>query len=172
MEKQQCRMHKKNCSPYMADIVAPEVRSRMMSRIRSKHTKPELIIRQGLFKRGFRYRLHAKDLPGKPDLAFKSRCAAIQVNGCFWHGHDCNLFRWPGTRKEFWKTKILGNRLNDKKALNALKSRGWRVLTIWECALKGRSRNEIIAIIDQVTDWLENGTETFEIRGKRYAGAQ
>ena len=110
----------------MADVVSAEVRSRMMAGIRGKNTKPEMIIRRGLHARGFRYLLHDKRLPGKPDLVLPKHRAVIFVNGCFWHGHDCPLFKWPKTRKGFWRTKIARNRENDESAVIALRRSGWR----------------------------------------------
>src|SRR4051812_22955527 len=103
----------------MPDIISKAKRSEMMAGIRGKNTKPEILIRGVLHKAGFRFRLHAKHLPGKPDLVLAKYHAAILVNGCFWHGHDCHLFRWPSTKKEFWRAKILKNRANDEKILEA-----------------------------------------------------
>src|ERR1700710_434307 len=91
------------------DVHSPEVRSHNMSRIRGRDTKPEMLIRRGLHARGFRFRLHARDLPGRPDLVFPKRSAAVLVHGCFWHGHDCPMFHLPATRPEFWQAKINSN---------------------------------------------------------------
>ena len=93
----------------MADVVDRKTRSRMMSGIRGKNTRPELLIRKGLHARGFRFRLHDKRLPGKPDLVLPKYSAVIFVHGCFWHGHDCHLFKWPQSRREFWRKKITRN---------------------------------------------------------------
>lgn len=112
----------------------------MMAGIGPANTKPEMLIRRGLHARGFRYRLHVKGLPGKPDLVFPGRRAAIFVHGCFWHGHDCALFRWPSTREEFWRSKIGGNIARDRRVTAQLLDQGWRVLNVWECALKGREK--------------------------------
>lgn len=112
----------------------------MMAGIGPANTKPEMIIRRGLHALGLRYRLHAKELPGKPDLVFPARKTMILVQGCFWHGHACHLFRWPGTREEFWRTKIAGNIARDRKVREQLLAMGWRVLEVWECTLKGRER--------------------------------
>ena len=124
----------------MVDVVTPEKRSQMMSGIQGRDTKPEIMIRRALHALGFRYRLHDARLPGKPDLSFAGLKAVIQVNGCFWHGHDCHLFRWPATRKKFWREKITSNKERDKRYLGELSTMGWRTLTIWECALKGKGR--------------------------------
>ena len=151
----------------MVDVVDRKTRSRMMSGIRGKNTKPELLIRKGLFARGFRYRLHDKHLPGKPDLVLPKYAAVIFVHGCFWHGHDCHLFKWPKTRHAFWRKKILRNRVNDTEACTRLKAEGWYILTIWECALKGRTRRPLDKVLDATADWLVYGTRDRQIRGGR-----
>lgn len=140
----------------MVDIVSPEVRSRMMSGIRGKDTKPEMTIRKGLHCRGFRYRLHARELPGKPDLVFAKYHAVIFVHGCFWHRHKCHLFKWPKTRPDFWRTKIDRNCEVDKQVTNQLIADGWRVLTIWECALKGIQRLPVEDVLTTTADWLRS----------------
>jgi len=150
----------------MADIVDASVRSRMMSGIRGKNTKPELLVRRGLHRRGLRYRLHDSNLPGKPDMVFPSRQAVILVHGCFWHGHDCHLFRCPSSRKEFWQDKITKNRQNDIRCFQALSGKGLRILTIWECALKGRTRLAGEHVIDAAASWLQEGTGNMELRGE------
>lgn len=130
-------MHLSGNSP-LADVVSAEVRSRMMAGIRSKHTKPEMIVRRGLHRLGFRYRLHDKRLPGKPDLVLSRYRVAIFVNGCFWHGHNCPSFKWPKTRVTFWMAKIESNRRRDEVVLKQLHTQGWYSEVIWECQL-GRS---------------------------------
>lgn len=122
------------------DVLTPEQRRFNMSRIRGKDTKPEMIIRRGLHAAGLRFRLHAKELPGRPDLIFPRHQAAIQVHGCFWHGHHCPMCRLPATRQEFWSAKISGNRKRDQKTSAALLASGWRLLIVWECSLRGRAR--------------------------------
>lgn len=89
---------------------------------------------------GYRYRLHDRKLPGRPDLVFPSRRAVVFIHGCFWHGHDCSLFRWPGTRPQFWRDKLGGNIARDARVRQALTADGWRVLDVWECNLRGRDR--------------------------------
>jgi DNA mismatch endonuclease (patch repair protein) len=138
----------------MADIVCPEVRSRMMSSIRGKDTKPELIIRGGLHRKGFRFRLHDRRLPGHPDLVLKRYHAVIFVHGCFWHRHNCKLFRWPSTRAEFWMMKLNGNVERDRQNVLQLLATGWRVCVVWECALKGQSEEMIEKVIERCTEWL------------------
>lgn len=149
----------------MTDVVSPETRSKMMSGIQGKDTKPEIRIRTAIHKRGFRYRLHVASLPGKPDLVFPKYRAVIQINGCFWHGHDCHLFKWPSTRPEFWGGKITGNQERDIKNIAELKKLGWKVLIIWECALKGRKKLDFDELIKKIATWLVENTSSSEIRG-------
>ena len=149
----------------MPDVVDAPTRSRMMSGIRGRDTKPELLIRKGLHARGYRYRLHDRALPGKPDLAFPSRKAAIFIHGCFWHGHGCPLFRWPSTRAEWWRAKIEGNRTRDRAVRAELAGMGWRQLRVWECALKGRQRRDPDALLDLVAGWLEGCDPDRELGG-------
>ena len=148
-----------------ADTVTPEVRSRMMAGIRGSDTRPELAIRSALHRRGFRFRLRRRDLPGKPDLVFPKHRAIIFVHGCFWHGHDCHLFRWPKTREDFWRDKITSNAERDRSQLSMLLGGGWRVATIWECALKGRGRLPIGTIAERCAVWLESDGMELELSG-------
>lgn len=151
----------------MTDIVDKATRSRMMSGIRGKNTKPEMLIRKALHAQGFRYRLHVRDLPGKPDIVLPRYRAVIFVHGCFWHGHDCPLFKLPATREEFWNEKISRNRINDRKAKEALLAAGWRVSVVWECALKGKGKQDNAMLIDHLGSWLHNSkSNQLEIRGK------
>lgn len=149
----------------MADVVSSAVRSRMMAGIRGKDTKPEIIVRRGLHALGFRYRLHDRKLPGKPDLAFPARRAVIFVHGCFWHGHDCHLFKWPSTREDFWKAKITRNRENDRRHSAALNDAGWRQATVWECSLKGKTRLPPGEPVRLLADWLRSDHASIEIEG-------
>ena len=148
----------------MTDVVSSVVRSRMMAGIRGKNTRPELLIRSLLHKKGFRFRLHDGTLPGNPDLVFRKYRAVIFVQGCFWHGHGCHLFKWPATRKKFWKTKINVNRKNDILSHQRLASAGWRVLDIWECALKGRMKIGSEKVLSKTTGWLKSRTRILEIK--------
>jgi DNA mismatch endonuclease (patch repair protein) len=137
----------------------------MMAGIRGVNTKPEMVVRRGLHALGFRYSLHSARLPGKPDLVLARYRAAIFIHGCFWHGHDCPLFRWPTSRQEFWREKIESNRARDTRAENALQQAGWRVLRVWECSLKGAAKLGIETVIAQAADWLRSGQVVGEIRG-------
>jgi len=138
----------------------------MMSGIRGRDTKPEMVIRRGLHARGYRYRLHARALPGKPDLVFPSRKAAIFVHGCFWHGHDCPLFKWPSTRAEWWRAKIEGNRARDAEVRTQLAEMGWRQLRVWECSLKGRQRRDPDELLGWVAGWLDGDELDAETGGR------
>ena len=149
----------------MADIVPAEVRSRMMSGIRGKNTKPELILRTGLHAAGFRFRIHVADLPGKPDIVLPRFRAVIFAHGCFWHGHDCHLFKMPSTRRDFWQAKIDRNREFDVRNQSQLADAGWRQAVVWECALKGRTRLPHDEVIDSCAKWLQSGSQALEIMG-------
>lgn len=149
----------------MVDVVSPTVRSRMMSGIRGTNTRPEIIIRKGLHHHGFRFRKNYRKLPGKPDIVLPKYRAVIFVHGCFWHRHHCHLFKWPATRPEFWRAKINGNRKTDAKNLAELESAGWRVLTIWECSTKGKTRLTEDAVIRAAISWVVSGEERKEIEG-------
>ena len=121
----------------MADVHSKETRSYNMSRIRSKDTKPEMLVRKFLHKNGFRYRLHVKSLPGKPDIVLPKYKTVIFIHGCFWHGHGgCKYYVVPKTRTEWWLNKINGNINNDTAAEISLKQAGWKIIKIWECELK------------------------------------
>jgi len=150
----------------MADIVPADVRSRMMAGIRSTNTKPELLLRKGLHAQGFRFRLHDPALPGKPDIVLPRYRAIILAHGCFWHGHDCHLFRWPSTRPEFWQTKIARNREVDARTETALAEAGWRQAIVWECALKGRTRLPLEYVLSACAEWLRSDRQKIQIRGK------
>lgn len=112
-----------------------EKRSALMARIRGRNTGPEMIVRRLLYALGYRYRLHCRELPGKPDIVFRSRQVAVFVHGCFWHRHDCGLAYVPKTRPEFWQRKFEGNVARDERTKRALESAGWRVIVVWECQL-------------------------------------
>lgn len=136
-----------------------------MSGVRGKDTRPELIVRRGLHAMGFRYRLHDRKLPGRPDLVFPGLKAVILVHGCFWHGHGCHLFKWPASRIEFWREKISGNRERDAGNLVRLRDAGWRVLVIWECALKGRLKRSGDEVSGEAARWLRSGDDYLELKG-------
>ena len=142
-----------------------------MAGIRGEDTRPELIIRHAMFLMGFRHRLgrnyrsEGHLLPGRPDLVYPRYHAVIQVNGCFWHKHGCQLFKWPSTRQEFWREKLSGNALRDRRNQEKLEAMGWRVLTVWECALKGRARRDFLEVINTAANWLQYDHGSAEIAG-------
>lgn len=150
----------------MVDIVSPKKRSQMMSGIRGKDTKPEMLIRKNLHLLGFRYNLHNNRLPGKPDIVFPKYRAIVFVNGCFWHQHDCHLFKWPSTRKAFWQEKITRTRQRDEENLISLEASNWRVMIVWECALKGRTKLPLDCITSDIANWLCSEEGRSEIMGK------
>lgn len=146
----------------MTDTVDSQTRSRMMSGIRGKNTKPELVLRRALHASGLRYRLHAKGLPGKPDIVMPKYRAVIFVHGCFWHRHDgCRYATVPATRPEFWESKFDANVRRDAAVQSALREAGWRVGTVWECAL--RTESGIFETRDMVAAWLKNGDALLEV---------
>ena len=127
------------------DHLNPQQRSRNMAAIRGKNTKPEMIVRRGLWKRGFRYRLNHKRLPGHPDLVLRKYRTCIFVNGCFWHGHEgCGAYRVPKTNTDFWEAKILRNRTRDLRVQEQLAAMGWHCLTVWECELTKQRREQTL----------------------------
>ncbi len=126
------------------DTVSKTVRSRNMSRIRSRDTKPELVVRRLVYHAGYRYRLHVKELPGKPDLVFRGRRKVIFVHGCFWHRHSCaNGRATPWTREEFWQEKFRANKARDRKARQQLRGDGWSVLIVWECETRAKDHTAL-----------------------------
>jgi DNA mismatch endonuclease (patch repair protein) len=152
----------------MVDIVDASTRSRMMSGIRSKDTRHEIEIRKKLFSLGYRYRLHDSRLPGKPDIILPRYKAVVFIHGCFWHAHDCELFKMPSTRVAFWRQKLDRNKQKDRENNNALKNLGWRISTIWECSFRGTGKKrekEIDAIVNKIVKWLRSGKNSLEIKG-------
>lgn len=137
-----------------------------MAGIRGKNTSPELLVRRELHRRGFRFRLHSKGLPGKPDIVLRRYRAVILVNGCFWHRHGCRLFKWPSTDSKKWREKLERNVVRDAANLKACQRLGWRVLLIWECALKGPERRGVTEVIDLAENWIRDSAEFLEISGK------
>lgn len=143
----------------MVDSLTPEQRSAQMSRIRGTNTKLEVLVRKALHARGFRYRLGGAGLPGRPDIVLPKHGTVVFVHGCFWHGHSCPLYRLPKTRPEFWADKIGKNRSRDERVAAALESAGWRVLTVWECSLRGKSASEQTSFFDSLARELREATQ-------------
>jgi len=150
----------------MTDIVFSKTRSRIMSGIRGENTKPQRIVRKGLFKRGFRFRFHVKSLQGKPNLVFAKHNAVI---GCFWHHHDCKLFKWPKSNIDFWLKKSLKTRARRTKRRYTMKD-GWRIFIVWECALKGKTNQEINEVLDKRSNWLSTDSKIGEISESSFNG--
>ncbi|MFV0359108.1 very short patch repair endonuclease [Tropicimonas sp.] len=153
----------------MTDIVDQQTRSRMMSGIRGKNTKPELALRRALHACGFRFRLHSKKVHGRPDLALPKYRAVVFVHGCFWHRHEgCRYTTTPATRSEFWQAKFAANVARDSVVRGALLDQGWRVATIWECAL--RKPEQVSVAADRLAEWLVAVGDTLEL-GENEASA-
>jgi len=154
----------------MADVLTREQRRLNMSRIRGKDTKPEMLIRRGLHARGLRYRLHDRSLPGRPDLVFPKYSTVVFIHGCFWHAHGCSLSKFPQTRQDFWTAKLLANAQRDRQATETLTSAGWRVLIVWECAIRGAGRHNEHEhmILDYIANFIRqnNGCSLKEIAGE------
>ncbi|MCG8996806.1 very short patch repair endonuclease [Laribacter hongkongensis] len=148
----------------MTDVVDVATRSRMMSGIGGKNTKPELLVRKALFAAGFRFRLHRKDLPGRPDVALPGRRVVVFVHGCFWHAHQgCPYAKTPATRREFWEAKLAANVERDRRTREALLSAGWRVLVVWECATRSSGVRERLS--ELLTRWIEGVELSGELSG-------
>lgn len=126
----------------MADNHSKEIRSYNMSHIRSKNSKPEELVRKYLFSKGFRYRKNVRALPGCPDIVLPKYKTVVFVNGCFWHKHDCPRFVWPSSNEDYWRPKILRNVERDQQNTERLEALGWRVITVWECELKAKVKND------------------------------
>ncbi len=133
------------------DKFSPIERSKIMARVRSKNTKPELAVRKLIFALGYRYRLHGKSLPGKPDLVFAGARRVVFVHGCFWHGHTCKRAALPSSNVAFWAEKIGKNKLRDKRTKRQLTVNGWKVLTVWQCEIKNTEglKNKVTAFLGE-----------------------
>ncbi len=127
-----------------------------MAGIRGKNTKPEILLRKALHRRGFRYGLHCSNVAGKPDMVFPAYHAVIFVHGCFWHGHSCRFFRLPSTRRDFWRQKIKTNRKRDRVVSAELRQSGWRQLVVWECAIRGKSDKQRQIVANRAAAWLRS----------------
>jgi len=145
------------------DTVDEKTRSRIMASVGHKDTGPEILLRSALHKAGFRYRLHAGDLPGRPDLVFPRFRAVIFIHGCFWHFHGCPRSTVPKSRREYWKAKFETNRTRDKRSVELLKERGWRALVVWECALVGKRLVSLDETVERVQSWLMGDGEFRQI---------
>jgi DNA mismatch endonuclease (patch repair protein) len=147
-------LHEQDCKELsaMTDLLTPAQRSANMSKIRGKNTRPELAVRKLLFRLGYRYRLHDKTLPGKPDIVFSGRQAVVYVHGCFWHRHEngvCKNAVLPKTRPEFWEEKLQRNAERDRQHVNRMEALGWRVLVVWECEV-----GNLVTLREKLTNFL------------------
>ncbi|MCB5287741.1 MAG: very short patch repair endonuclease [Candidatus Cloacimonetes bacterium] len=136
------------------DNLSKSERSINMSKIKSKNTRPEMLVRKYLFSKGFRYRLHSSKLPGKPDIVLTKFNAVIMINGCFWHNHGCKYMRIPKTNSLYWEQKLGRNKERDEKNLRLLKKGQWRVLIVWECAIKYSSDIDIQRLLELIVHWI------------------
>ncbi len=154
----------------MPDVLTLEQRRRNMSSVRSRDTKPELIVRRELHRGGFRYRLHVRGLPGTPDVVLPRHKSVVFVHGCYWHGHDCAAGRLPKTHTEFWNSKIEANRARDVVARTALRAMGWRIFTIWGCAIRGRAKQPEGALVRTFVNWLASLESMGELAAREHRG--
>lgn len=141
----------------MTDVLTPAQRRLNMSRIRGRDTKPEMIVRRGLHALGLRYKLHDKTLPGRPDLVLPRFKTVVFVHGCFWHAHGCSYSTMPKTRTGFWRKKIEGNAARDRRTLAALHDAGWRVVFVWECAVRRKPAVTANGALRRTAGWIRRG---------------
>lgn len=149
----------------MTDKFSVETRSRIMSLIKGKDTKPEILVRKALHSFGFRYRVHSRKLPGQPDIVLPKYKAVVMVNGCFWHGHDCHIYRPPQSQSGFWLNKINKNKTRDQKNESLLHEAGWRIAIVWECALSGKTRLNFESFIDELSYWIRSDKKDINFMG-------
>ena len=154
----------------MTDVLTTEQRHLNMKNIKGRNTKPELLIRQGLHRRGLRFRLNNSNLPGKPDLILPRHGVVVFIHGCFWHGHDCPMFHLPETRREFWRNKIESTKIRDLKVHSELLVLDWRILTVWECSMRGKNRMPPDSLIDSCVDFIHSQARTQVLTGQHYLG--
>ncbi len=150
------------------DIFTKEKRSDIMSSVKGKNTKPEVMLRKALFKKGFRYNLHTKLLEGKPDIYLKKYNAVIFFHGCFWHGHNCKAGALPKTRTEFWKNKIESNKCRDLNAIRSLHDKDYRILVVWGCSLKGKGKGRFEEVVNKTIKWLTSDNDFNEISNNMF----
>jgi len=148
----------------MTDVMSAEKRSALMSRIKGKNSSPELLVRRLLWRAGFRFRLHARELPGRPDIILPRWHVAVFVHGCFWHLHKgCRYSQLPATRPDFWKNKLEANRERDQRKTSALLASGWRVAVVWECAV----RADATMSVQLLEEWIRSGGTTLHVRAEQ-----
>jgi len=150
----------------MTDIFSREKRSEIMSKIKSKDTKPEVIIRKGLHGMGYRYRLHVKDLPGKPDIYLPKYNTVIEVMGCFWHGHNCHLGSSPNSNKDYWTNKLTRNKERDQTNKELIIEQELNLLVVWECSIIGKTSWELEGLLEDIESFILDSRNYHEIQGK------
>ncbi len=148
------------------DTVDKATRSRIMASVRRRDTGPEILLRHSLHRLGFRYRLNCRNLPGSPDIVFPRLRTVIFVHGCFWHAHGCRETTVPSTRNRFWREKFRANKKRDKRKSGLLLAAGWRVLVVWECALKGRNMVRFDRVISFTAKWLKSKEKFRELANR------
>jgi DNA mismatch endonuclease (patch repair protein) len=148
------------------DTVDSQTRSKIMGRVGQKNTGAEMLLRRALHRKGLRYRLHDRSLPGSPDIVFPRFKSVLFVHGCYWHSHGCYRSTIPKSSREFWTNKFETNRTRDERTRKLLVSQGWRVLTVWECALRGKLSSPVEDVANAVGDWLESEAQMGEIEGR------
>lgn len=151
----------------VVDTVDAATRSAIMSRVRSTDTKPEMAVRRALHARGYRYSLHSRSLPGRPDIVLTRHQAVVMVHGCFWHGHDCRLYRLPQSRQEYWSAKVERNKARDSDVQKKLKDMGWRCFVVWECAVRRPGGREVEEIAGRFEKWLNGHRQFGQVKGRR-----
>lgn len=149
----------------MTDTLTASERSKRMAAVRQRDTDPERTVRSLLHRAGFRFRLSDRRLPGSPDIVLVRWRVVLFVNGCFWHGHDCHLYRLPATRTEFWRAKIAVNSVRDRRVIRDLRAEGWRVVTIWQCSLKGKARLSQAKLATRLVGAIKSNTSHVQMRG-------
>jgi len=151
----------------MTDVFSREKRSEIMSKIRSKDTKPEMVIRKGLHRMGYRYSLHVKRLPGKPDIYLRKYNTVIEVKGCFWHGHDCYKHKEPKSNIDYWTEKFRKNKERDELNKKKLLEKGLNLLIVWECSIKGKTSWDLESLLEEIERFILNDQDYLEIRGEQ-----
>jgi DNA mismatch endonuclease, patch repair protein len=147
-------------------VVSPVKRSEMMAGIRSRNTRPEVLVRKLLHNEGYRFRLGSRIGRIQPDVVLRKWKTAILIHGCFWHGHDsCHLYRLPKSRSGFWRSKVAGNKERDQRVLETLRENGWNVVTVWECALKGRRRLSVADLVERLNSAICATESAHEVSG-------
>jgi DNA mismatch endonuclease (patch repair protein) len=159
-----------SCAERRVDTLTSEERSRRMASVRQSHTEPELVVRRLMHRAGLRFRVADRRLPGSPDIVLPRWRTVVFVHGCFWHGHDCPLFKLPRTRTEWWRAKVASNINRDQRAVECLVAMGWRAITVWQCALKGKGRLASADLAAALSNAVRMNSSLTEVRGTTWMG--